>query len=165
MSVGVNVMFLLAEFAARRLRDCDAEISESHHRGKKDAPSGTALRLGEAVAAATGVNFADNAVFSRHGRDNIRRRGQIGFSVVRGGDIIGEHRLLFAGEGEQLEIVHRSSGRANYAHGAIAAARFAAAAPPRFIRHARCAGVSRFCLIFCVRRDCRDCRVCAVVPR
>ena len=130
MSVGVNVMFLLAEFAARRLRDCDAEISESHHRGKKDAPSGTALRLGEAVAAATGVNFADNAVFSRHGRDNIRRRGQIGFSVVRGGDIIGEHRLLFAGEGEQLEIVHRSSGRANYAHGAIAAARFAAAAPP-----------------------------------
>ena len=131
MSIGVNAMFALVEFAARRLRECDVEIGETHHRGKKDAPSGTALRLGEAVAAAAGgADFAERAVFSRQGRDLSRKRGEIGFSVMRGGDIVGEHRVLFAGEGEQLEIVHRSSGRANYANGAIVAAEFAAAAPP-----------------------------------
>ncbi|MGU9952006.1 MAG: 4-hydroxy-tetrahydrodipicolinate reductase [Gammaproteobacteria bacterium WSBS_2016_MAG_OTU1] len=132
MSIGVNVMFALAAEAAKMLQagnlggDYDIEVSESHHRHKKDAPSGTALHLGEVLAKATNVNFKDVAVFDRHGRDNVREAKDIGFSVTRGGDIVGEHRVMFAGEGEQLEIVHRSSNRANYAAGAVRAAIFAA---------------------------------------
>ncbi|MGI9296286.1 MAG: 4-hydroxy-tetrahydrodipicolinate reductase [Gammaproteobacteria bacterium] len=130
MSAGVNAMFALVADAARYLRGCDVEIFEAHHRGKKDAPSGTALRLGEIAAAAAGTKLADAAVFSRRGLGAARESGQIGFSVMRGGDIVGEHRVIFADEGEQLEILHRSTGRANYARGAVAAAEFAAAAPP-----------------------------------
>ena len=139
MSVGVNVLYSVAAFAARQLRagklggGYDIEIIDAHHRHKKDAPSGTALRLGESVATATGGNLPNDAVFTRHGRDETERSDTtIGFSVVRGGDIVGEHRIIFAGTGEQLEITHRSTGRQNYATGAICAARFVATADPAF---------------------------------
>ena len=136
MSRGVNAMFSLAETAVKLLLagklggGYDIEINESHHRGKKDAPSGTALKLGEIVADASGVDFSQVAEFSRQGRDNERPPSQIGFSVIRGGDIIGEHRLIFAGSNEQLEIVHRSANRIPYAVGAVIAAQFAARAKP-----------------------------------
>ena len=136
MSVGVHAMFSLAATVAQLLRagalggGYDIEIFEAHHRHKKDAPSGTALRLGEIVAQATGVNFSDVAKYDRQGRDNERPPSEIGVSAIRGGDIVGEHRLIFSGNGEQLEIVHRSSSRANYAFGAVLAAIFAAHAKP-----------------------------------
>ena len=123
MSVGVNVMLRLLETAARSLGDdSDVEVIESHHRHKVDAPSGTALALGEAVARARGVTLADQGVFTRHGHTGERARGAIGFASVRGGDIVGEHTVLFAGAGERIEIVHKSSSRANYAEGALRAA-------------------------------------------
>lgn len=130
MSVGVNVMFDLAERAAAMLgREYDMEVFEAHHREKKDAPSGTALKLGEAMAKGSDLDFSKAAVYGRHGRDSKRKDGEIGFAAVRGGDIVGEHRAIFAGAGEQLEIVHRSTSRANYAAGAVRAAIFAAGAP------------------------------------
>ncbi|MGI9307320.1 MAG: 4-hydroxy-tetrahydrodipicolinate reductase [Gammaproteobacteria bacterium] len=129
MSAGVHVMFELAALAARRLRGYDMEIAEAHHREKRDAPSGTALRLGEVMAEAAGVNFSEAAVFSRRGQGK-RKSGDIGFSALRGGDIVGEHRAVFAGDGEYLEIIHRSGSRDNYASGAVLAAIFAARAAP-----------------------------------
>ena len=139
MSIGVNVLYTLAEFAARQLGagrlggGYDMEIFEAHHRHKKDAPSGTALRLGERLAKATGGDLATDGTFARHGRtDDERQAHHIGFSVVRGGDIVGEHRITFAGAGEQIEITHRSTTRANYAAGALRAARFIATAAPGF---------------------------------
>ena len=136
MSMGMNAMFSLVANAVKLLRagalggGYDIEIVEAHHRRKKDAPSGTALRLGEIAAEASGVDFPQVAEFSRQGRDNERPPSQIGFSAIRGGDIVGEHRLIFAGDGEQLEIVHRSTSRATYAAGAVRAAMFAAHAKP-----------------------------------
>ena len=136
MSMGVNAMFSLTETAVKLLRagalggGYDIEINESHHRRKKDAPSGTALRLGEIAAEASGVDFSQAKQVNREGRDNERPPSQIGFSAIRGGDIVGEHRLIFAGNGEQLEIVHRSSRRTTYAAGAVRAAVFAAHAKP-----------------------------------
>ena len=136
MSVGVNAMFSLAADAVKLLRagalgdGYDIEINESHHRHKKDAPSGTALRLGEIAAEASGVDFSQAQKVNREGRDNERPPSQIGFSAIRGGDIVGEHRLIFVGNGEQLEIVHRSSRRTNYAVGALRAALFAVCAEP-----------------------------------
>ena len=136
MSVGVHAMFSLAATATKLLRtgarhgDYDIEISETHHRHKKDAPSGTALRLGEIAAEAAGLDFPQAKKVNREGRDNKRPPSQIGFSSIRGGDIVGEHRLIFAGDGEQLEIVHRSTSRAAYAAGAVRAALFAAEAKP-----------------------------------
>lgn len=150
MSIGVNVAYAVAADAATRLKagklggGYDIEIFEAHHRDKKDAPSGTALRLGQILAQATGGNFAKNAVYARQGRDalqgrdgkksqtRLRQAADIGFSVLRGGDIVGEHRVIFAGAGEQLEIIHRSTSRANYAAGALRAAKFIAAAAPGF---------------------------------
>lgn len=131
MSLGVNALFALADTAARLLKagrlggGYDMEVFEAHHRRKKDAPSGTALRLGETLANATGTTLKQNAVFDRQG---LRDDNDIGFSVVRGGDIVGEHRVIFAGGGEQLELIHRSTSRANYAAGAVQAAKFAATA-------------------------------------
>lgn len=131
MSLGVNALFALADTAARLLKagrlggGYDIEVFEAHHRRKKDAPSGTALRLGEALANATGATLKQDAVFDRQG---LRGDNDIGFSVVRGGDIVGEHRVIFAGGGEQLELIHRSTSRANYATGAVQAAKFAATA-------------------------------------
>ncbi len=125
MSVGVNVMLKLLESAAASLGDdYDAEVYEAHHRHKVDAPSGTALALGEAVARGRGVNLAERGVFTRHGHTGERQRGDIGFATVRGGDIIGEHTVLFAGNGERIEVTHKMSSRSNYADGSLRAAHF-----------------------------------------
>lgn len=123
MSVGVTLCLTLAEIAARVLGDeMDVEIIEAHHRRKVDAPSGTALRLGEVVAEALGRDLADCAVYGREGRTGERDPKAIGFSTIRGGDIVGEHTLLFAGAGERVEISHRASSRGIFAHGAMRAA-------------------------------------------
>ena len=123
MSVGVNVLFSLLPLAARALgEDYDAEISEAHHRGKRDAPSGTALKMGEILARAAGKKMPSAAAIGSRG--GIRKTGEIGFSVMRGGEIVGEHTALFAGPGERLEITHRAASRTNFALGALRAARF-----------------------------------------
>lgn len=132
MSAGVNALFVLAAAAARMLDGFDMEILEAHHRNKKDAPSGTALRIGEILAAAGGKSLAQRGVFARHGKDESRKDDDIGFAVIRGGDIIGEHRVIFAGAGEQVELIHRSQSRDTYAAGAVRAAKWAAKAKPGF---------------------------------
>lgn len=125
MSVGVNLCFYLAEVAANALgEEVDIEIIEAHHRHKVDAPSGTALRLGEIIARARGRKLNTDAVYGRHGQIGPRDRQTIGFATVRGGDIVGEHTTLFAGEGERVEITHRASSRMTFAHGAVRAAQW-----------------------------------------
>ena len=127
MNVGVNVTLKLIELAARTLGESyDIEIIEAHHKLKVDAPSGTALMMGEVAAAARGKKLDDIGVFERHGVIGERRPGSIGFSAIRGGDIIGDHTVLFAGTGERIEISHKSASRANYAQGALRAALFLA---------------------------------------
>jgi len=127
MSVGVNVLAELCERAARLLGPSfDIEIVEMHHRHKVDAPSGTALKLGEAVAAGAGVNLREQAVYAREGVTGARKPGTIGFATLRGGDVVGEHTVIFAGEGERLELTHRATSRRNFAAGALRAARFVA---------------------------------------
>ena len=131
MSLGVNITFKLLEVAAAMLREgYDIEITEAHHRHKVDAPSGTALRMGELVAKASGRAWPQDAVLSREGQTGGRGDNEIGFSVIRGGDIVGDHTVLFAGLGERIEISHRSSSRAGYAQGAIRAAKFLRSQPP-----------------------------------
>jgi 4-hydroxy-tetrahydrodipicolinate reductase len=131
MSVGVNVMMKLVEMAARSLGpDYDAEVFEIHHKMKVDAPSGTALKLGEVAAKARGTALEKDGVFTRHGVTGERRAGSIGFSVARGGDVVGDHTVFFAGPGERLEITHRSSSRATYAQGAMRAAKFLSGKSP-----------------------------------
>ncbi len=131
MSIGVNVALKLVELAARALPpDYDIDVFEMHHRLKVDAPSGTALKLGEVAAKARGTTLERDAVYARHGETGERRPGSIGFAVARGGDVVGDHTVYFAGPGERIEITHRSSSRATYAQGAIRAARFAAAQAP-----------------------------------
>jgi 4-hydroxy-tetrahydrodipicolinate reductase len=130
MSVGVNVMLRLVELGSRALgEDYDVEVFEMHHRRKVDAPSGTALKLGEVAAAARGSELGEVGVFDRHGATGPRRPGSMGFSVARGGDTVGDHTVFFAGTGERIEITHRSSSRATYAQGAMRAARFLAGKP------------------------------------
>ncbi len=132
MSVGVNVMLKLVEQAARTLGEgYDLEVVEAHHRHKVDAPSGTALALGEGLARARGMRLDEAGVFERHGHTGERRAGSIGFSAVRGGDIVGDHTVLYCGTGERIEITHRSTSRANYAAGSLRAARFVRTAWPR----------------------------------
>jgi len=127
MSVGVNVMLRLLDQAARALSEgYDIEVIEAHHRHKVDAPSGTALKMGEVLAGALGRSLADCAVYARHGVTGEREPRTIGFSAVRGGDIVGDHTVLFAGTGERIEITHRATSRANYAQGSLRAARFLA---------------------------------------
>jgi 4-hydroxy-tetrahydrodipicolinate reductase len=124
-SLGVNLLFKLAELAAQALNaDYDAEIFEAHHRNKKDAPSGTALSIGHAVAKGRGTTLQQEAVYARHGETGVRPRGAIGFSVLRGGDIIGDHTLTFAGPGERFEITHKAQDRMSFAIGALQAARW-----------------------------------------
>jgi 4-hydroxy-tetrahydrodipicolinate reductase len=131
MSLGVNLLFRLAELAARALdEDYDAEIVEAHHRYKVDAPSGTALGLGEAVARGRGTTLQQAAVHARHGATGPRPRGAIGFAVVRGGGIVGDHRLVFAGPGERIELAHHAEDRSGFARGALVAARWLAGRPP-----------------------------------
>ncbi len=125
MSVGTNLVFKLADVAARVLNeDYDIEIIEAHHRHKIDAPSGTALHLGQIVASALGRDLADSAVYAREGVTGERKPASIGFATVRGGDIVGDHTVLFAGTGERVEITVRAGSRATYALGALRAARF-----------------------------------------
>jgi 4-hydroxy-tetrahydrodipicolinate reductase len=125
MSVGVNVVLRLLEQAARALsQGYDIEVIEAHHRHKVDAPSGTALQMGEVLATALGRSLADCAVYAREGHTGERDPSTIGFSSIRGGDIIGDHTVLFAGTGERIEISHKSSSRAAYAQGSLRAARF-----------------------------------------
>jgi 4-hydroxy-tetrahydrodipicolinate reductase len=131
MSVGVNVSLRLVELAARALGpDYDVEVFEIHHKLKVDAPSGTALKLGEVAARARGTALEKDGVFARHGVTGERKAGTIGFSVARGGDIVGDHTVFFAGPGERVEITHRSSSRATYAQGAMRAAKFVAGKGP-----------------------------------
>jgi 4-hydroxy-tetrahydrodipicolinate reductase len=126
-SVGVTVLLRLAEIAARALGPgWDAEIFELHHRHKRDAPSGTALRVGKAVARALGQDLEQVGVFSRGGADRPRGEGEIGMIALRGGDSVGEHTLLLCGEGERLEVTHRARDRAIFARGATRAARWVA---------------------------------------
>jgi 4-hydroxy-tetrahydrodipicolinate reductase len=127
MSIGVNVLFKLIGEAAHALATgYDIEIVEAHHRHKVDAPSGTALQLGRIVAEATGRPFDAVATYERHGHTGARAADAIGFSAIRGGDIVGDHTVLFAGVGERIEITHRSTSRAGYAQGSLIAARFVA---------------------------------------
>ena len=125
MSVGVNVTLKLLDMAARALNTgYDIEIVEAHHRHKVDAPSGTALKMGEVVASALGRDLKDCGVFERHGITGERDPSSIGFATIRGGDIVGDHTVLFAGTGERIEISHKSSSRATYAQGSLRAVRF-----------------------------------------
>jgi len=127
MSVGVNVCLKLLETAARALSEgYDIEIVEAHHRHKVDAPSGTALRMGEVVAEALGRDLKDCAVYGREGVVGERQPSTIGFSTLRGGDIVGDHTVMFAGIGERIEISHKASSRVTFAQGALRAARFLA---------------------------------------
>lgn len=130
MSVGVNVTMKLLELAAKSFsHGYDIEIIEAHHRHKVDAPSGTALMMGEVVAGALGRNLKDVAVFAREGVTGERDPSSIGFATIRGGDIVGDHTVLFAGIGERIEITHKSASRVTYAHGSLRAARFLADKP------------------------------------
>ena len=128
MSVGVNVTFKLLEMAAKALQEggYDIEIVEAHHKHKVDAPSGTALKMGEVIAEAQGTNLADRAVYERFGHTGERKADSIGFATVRGGDIVGDHTVLFAGTGERIEISHKSSSRAGYANGSLRAVAYLA---------------------------------------
>lgn len=130
MSLGVNLLLKLVELAAAKLdTDYDIEVFEAHHRNKKDAPSGTALALGAAAAAGRRVNLADAAEHSRHGNTGARERGKIGFSVFRGGDVVGDHTVTFAGLGERIELTHRASDRLAFARGAVRAAQWLVGRP------------------------------------
>jgi 4-hydroxy-tetrahydrodipicolinate reductase len=125
MSVGVTLLLDLVEQAAKVLGDTyDIEVVEMHHRHKVDAPSGTALRLGEAAAAGLGQDLKDCAIYAREGVTGEREAGKIGFATLRGGDVVGDHTVIFAGIGERVEITHKASSRATFALGALRAAKF-----------------------------------------
>ena len=131
MSLGVNLLLKLVELTAGKLdASYDIEVFEAHHRNKKDSPSGTALALGAAAAAGRGVKLSDVAEHGRHGAGAARPRGAIGFSVFRGGDVVGDHTVTFAGAGERIELTHRASDRAAFARGAVQAARWLVGRPP-----------------------------------
>ena len=128
MSVGVNVLLSLVEAAARQLGPAyDIEIVEMHHRHKVDAPSGTALGLGEAAARGASRVLAECAVMAREGVTGPRKEGTIGFSALRGGDVVGDHAVIFAGAGERIELAHKATSRQNFAAGALRAAHYVAA--------------------------------------
>ena len=130
MSVGVNVTLKLLDMAARALSTgYDIEVIEAHHRHKVDAPSGAALKMGEVLANALGRDLKDCAVYAREGVTGERDPSTIGFATIRGGDIVGDHTVLFAGTGERIEITHKSASRATYAQGSLRAVRFLADKP------------------------------------
>jgi 4-hydroxy-tetrahydrodipicolinate reductase len=130
MAVGVNVVFKLLAQAAKALKEgYDIEIIEAHHRHKVDAPSGTALKMGEVVAEAVGRDLKECAVYGREGVTGERDPSTIGFATIRGGDVVGDHTVLFAGIGERIEITHKSSSRATYAQGSLRAVRFLSQQP------------------------------------
>jgi dihydrodipicolinate reductase len=131
MSIGVNVMFEVAKRIAEFLGDeFDVEIIEAHHRYKADSPSGTALRLGEEIADALGRDFKEAARFDRYGRIGERKKDEIGIQTVRGGDIVGEHTVMYCGVGERIELTHRALSRDNFARGAIRALKWVVGKPP-----------------------------------
>jgi 4-hydroxy-tetrahydrodipicolinate reductase len=131
MSVGVNLAFRVLALMARALGDdYDVEITEIHHRMKKDAPSGTAAKMAEVVAEALGRRIEDTGVYGRHGLVGERTTKEIGVHSLRGGDVVGEHTVVFSTAGERLELTHRAHSRDTFAHGALRAARFVATAPP-----------------------------------
>lgn len=133
MSVGVNLLMALVEHTAAKLGpEADIEILEMHHRNKVDAPSGTALALGESAARGRGVDLHDVSVRSRDGHTGARKPGTIGFATLRGGDVIGDHTVMFASEGERIELSHKASGRDIFAKGALVAAEWASAKPNGF---------------------------------
>jgi len=130
MSVGVNVTLKLLEMAAKAMATgYDIEIVEAHHRHKVDAPSGTALKMGEVIADALGRDLKDCAVYERYGHTGERDPSTIGFATVRGGDVVGDHTVMFLGTGERIEITHKSNSRATYAQGSLRAVRFLADKP------------------------------------
>jgi 4-hydroxy-tetrahydrodipicolinate reductase len=130
MSLGVNLLLKLVELTAGKLdASYDIEVFEAHHRNKKDAPSGTALALGAAAAAGRGVKLGDVAEHTRQGASTARQRGAIGFAVFRGGDVVGDHTVTFAGTGERIELTHRASDRLAFARGALQAARWLVGRP------------------------------------
>lgn len=127
MSIGVNVTYKLLELAAKALHeDYDIEIVEMHHRHKVDAPSGTALQMGSVIADVIGKSLDELAVYERYGHTGERKKGSIGFATLRGGDVIGDHTVVFAGAGERIEVSHKSSSRSTYAQGSLRAVRFLA---------------------------------------
>lgn len=132
MSLGVNLLAILAEQASRALEGFDAEILEIHHRHKKDAPSGTALFLGEAVSAGRNSTLSQSGVFVRHGLTGDRPEGSIGVMALRGGDVPGDHTVFFLGAGERLELTHRAESREVFARGAVRAAQFLLGRPNGF---------------------------------
>jgi 4-hydroxy-tetrahydrodipicolinate reductase len=130
MSVGVNVMFRIVQEVAQVLGpEYDVEILEAHHRLKKDSPSGTAVRLGELISKATGRDFGKVGVYGRKGMVGERTREEIGMQVIRAGDIVGEHTVVFGGVGERLEVIHRAHSRDNFARGAVRAALWVVSQP------------------------------------
>lgn len=131
MSVGINVLISLVEKAAKLLPEYDFEVIEAHHKHKVDAPSGTALRLGQAAADGLNVSLEKNAIFTRYGREEKRSDNEIGFSTIRAGDIVGEHTVLMAGNGERIELTHKATSRLNFASGALKAAKFIANQKPK----------------------------------
>lgn len=125
MSVGVNVLFEISRQVASHLGDgYDAEIFETHHRGKADSPSGTAIALAEAVAAGLGSELGDVARYERHGRIGAREKGEIGIQTLRGGDVVGDHTVMFLGDGERVELTHKATSRENFSSGALRAAKW-----------------------------------------
>ena len=140
MSLGVNLLMALTEQVAGALDpDYDIEVVEMHHRHKVDAPSGTALGLGRAAAAGRGVSLDQVADRGRDGQTGARRRGDIGFAALRGGDVVGDHTVVFAADGERLELTHKASSRAIYARGAVRARALAPGPSGRALRHEGCA--------------------------
>ncbi|MBI5360408.1 MAG: 4-hydroxy-tetrahydrodipicolinate reductase [Planctomycetes bacterium] len=127
MSVGMNALFnTVGKLAATLGDDYDIEIVEAHHKHKKDAPSGTAVKLAQEICGALGKNLSDNALYGRKGQVGERQKGEIGIFAVRGGDIVGEHRVLYVADGETIEVIHRAHSRDTFVRGAVRAARFIA---------------------------------------
>lgn len=129
MAVGVNVFFKIIQDLAKALNDFDIEIIEAHHKYKADAPSGTALKAYEIIAESLGRNKDENCVYGRHGIVGARKEGEIGMHAVRGGDIVGDHTVLFAGKGERIEIIHRAHSRQVFVSGVIKAVHYVVGAP------------------------------------
>ena len=139
MSVGVNLLFEISRQVASHLGDgYDAEILEAHHRGKADSPSGTAIALAEAVAAGLGSELEDVARYERHGRIGARKKGEIGIQTLRGGDVVGDHTVMFLGDGERVELTHRAASRENFSAGAVRAAKWIPGKPPGSTRCGTC---------------------------
>lgn len=131
MSVGVNILFEISRQVAFHLGDSyDAEILETHHRGKIDSPSGTAIALAEAVASGLGSELGDVARYERHGRIGAREKGEIGIQTLRGGDVVGDHTVMFLGDGERVELTHKATTRENFSAGALRAAKWIPGKPP-----------------------------------